>query len=196
MSIKRPQFEPPRDRYIYYPDASPVPQDVAADLRGRSYKIVANVDIGNDAQGVLFAVGDRFGGHALFIKDGKLHYIYNFLGLTPEQDFVSGPLTPGKHSLGMEFTRESAGKYGESLGTTTLYVDDQAVTKGPMRAQVGVFGAGAGMCVGYDTGDAVSPQYPYPGIFTGGTIQGVAIDVSKEAYPDLQGEAAAALARE
>ena len=170
---------------------------MAANIRGRSYKIVANVDISKDAQGVLFAHGTRFGGHVLFIKDGKLHYIYNFLGIQPEQDFVSGPLTPGKHSLGMEFTRESAGQYGESLGTTTLYIDDKAETKGPMRAQIGQFSlSGTRLCVGYDSGDAVSPQYQYPGIFTGGTIQGVGFDVSKETYLDLQREAAGFLARD
>jgi arylsulfatase len=32
--------------------------------------------------------------------------------------------------------------------------------------------------VGYDSGDNVSAQYKNPGEFTGGTIQGVAIDVS------------------
>jgi arylsulfatase len=97
----------------------------------------------------------------------------------------------------MEFTRESAGQYGESLGTTTLYVDDKPVTKGPMRAQIGRFTlSGTGLCVGYDTGDAVSSQYQFPGIFTGGTIQGVGFDVSKEVYLDLQREAAGALARD
>ena len=29
---------------------------------------------------VLFAHGARFGGHALYIKDGKLKYVYNFVG--------------------------------------------------------------------------------------------------------------------
>ncbi len=197
FAIERPQPEPPRNRYLYYPDTAPVPEGVAANIRGRSYKIIANVDITKDAQGVIFAHGSRFGGHALFIKDGKLHYVYNFLGIKPEQDFVSEQLTPGKQSLGMEFTRESAGKYDESVGTTTLYVDGKAVTKGPMRAQVGKFTlAGDGLCVGFDSGDNVSQHYKNPGTFTGGTIQGVAIDVSEEAYIDLQKDAQAALSRD
>ena len=29
---------------------------------------------------MLFAHGAQFGGHALYIKDGKLKYVYNFLG--------------------------------------------------------------------------------------------------------------------
>ena len=34
-----------------------------------------------EAGGVLFAQGARFGGHALYIKDGKLKYVYNLVGL-------------------------------------------------------------------------------------------------------------------
>ncbi|WP_280269338.1 arylsulfatase [Nocardia wallacei] len=197
LGNERPQSEPPRDRYVYYPDTSPVPEGVAVNIRGKSYKVLASVDLAADAQGVIFAHGSRFGGHTLFIKDGTLHYVYNFLGIQPEQDFVaSTPLTPGKHTLGMEFTRESSGQYGESLGTTTLYVDDQPVGKGPMRAQTGKFTlAGDGLCVGYDSGDNVSQQYRNPGTFTGGTIRSVTIDTGKESFTDLQKEAAAALSR-
>ena len=194
IAIERPQAEPPRTRYLYYPDTSPVPEGVAANIRGRSYKIITNVDITPQAQGVIFAHGSRFGGHALFIKDGKLHYVYNFLGIRPEQVFVSPPLAPGKQTLGMEFVREKPGEHGESLGTTTLFVNDKAVNTGPMRAQLGKFTlAGDGLCVGFDSGDAVSSLYTTPGTFTGGTIRGVAIDVSGEQFLDLQREAAAAL---
>jgi arylsulfatase A-like enzyme len=197
LTIERPQSEPPRDRYVYYPGTAPVPEGVAVSIRGRSYKIIADVELSEDAEGVVFAHGSRFGGHALFIKDRKLHYVYNFLGIKPEQEFTSEDLAPGKHALGMEFTRESAGDYGESHGTTTLYVDDKVAAKGPMRAQAGKFTlAGDGLCVGYDSGDNVSEHYQNPGTFTGGTILGVAIDVSAESYLDLEREAAGAFARD
>jgi len=29
---------------------------------------------------VLFAHGSRFGGHALYVKDNRLHYVNNFVG--------------------------------------------------------------------------------------------------------------------
>ena len=74
-----------------------------------------------------------------FIKDKKLYYVYNFLDFKPKPKFVSPELQPGKHTLGMEFTRESAGQYGKSLGRTKLYVNDKVVAEGPMRAQVGKF---------------------------------------------------------
>ncbi|MGW4772544.1 arylsulfatase [Nocardia sp. NPDC004278] len=195
LGLERPKPEPPRDRYVYYPGASPVPDAAAVNVCGRSYKIVANVDLTPEARGVIFAHGSRFGGHTLFIKDHRLHYVYNFLGIQPEQDFVaSAPLTPGKHTLGMEFSRETSGKHGESEGTTTLYIDGQPVSKGPMRAQPARFGlAGEGLSIGYDSGDTISPQYQSPATFTGGTIQNVTVDIGKESFNDLQKEAEAVL---
>jgi len=61
-------------------------------------KNLANVEIvDKDAAGVIVAHGSRFGGHSLFIKDQKLYNVYNFLGVKPEQVFVSSKkLVPGK----------------------------------------------------------------------------------------------------
>ena len=101
LGLERPSEEPPRERYIYYPGTAPVPEGVAVNVRGRSYKILADVEITDaNCSGVIFAHGSRFGGHALFIKDKKLHYVYNFLGIKPEQKFVSPELKPGKYTLG------------------------------------------------------------------------------------------------
>ncbi|WP_226532717.1 arylsulfatase [Microbacterium paraoxydans] len=197
LTVERPQAEPPRERYVYYPDTAAVPESVAVNLRGRSYKIIADVILEDGAEGVLFAHGSRFGGHSLFIKDNRLHYVYNFLGIPPEQSFASEPLTVGPHTLGVEFVREGAGEHGESVGTATLYVDDRAVASGPMRAQVGKFTlCGDGLCVGWDSADPVSREYGNPFPFTGGRLLGVGIDVSSEQYLDLELEAAAMLSRE
>jgi arylsulfatase len=196
LGVERPSEEEPRERYLYYPDTSPVPEGVAVNTRGRSYKILANVEIKDaDCAGVIFAHGSRFGGHALYIKDRKLVYAYNFLGIKPEQQFVSPELKPGKYTFGMEFTREKAGEHGESLGKARLYVNDKVVAEGPMRTQPGKFTlSGDGLCVGYDSGDAVSEGYKTPGRFKGGTIQAVAVTVEKAQYLDLEKLAHAALA--
>jgi arylsulfatase len=198
LGIERPSEEKPRTRYVYYPGTSPVPEGVAANVRGRSYKIIADVEISDpDADGVIFAHGSRFGGHSLFIKDRKLNYVYNFLGIKPEQRFVSDELKPGKYTLGMEFVRDKTGPKGESVGKTTLYINGQSVAQGDMRTQSGKFTlAGDGLCVGYDSGDAVSQEYKSPGTFKGGTILGVGVDVSPEVFHDLEKEASRAMARD
>jgi arylsulfatase len=196
LTVERPSEEPVRERYLYYPGTSPVPEGVAVNVRARSYKIIANVEITDPkCSGVIFAHGSRFGGHALFIKDKKLYYVYNFLGIKPEQQFISQELKPGKYTLGMEFTRDKAGKFGESLGTTKLYVNDKVVAEGPMKTQAGKFTlSGDGLCIGRDSGDAVSQEYKTPGDFKGGTIDVVGVTVEKTQYLDLEKMAAAAMA--
>jgi arylsulfatase len=199
LGIDRPSEEPARERYVYYPGTAPVPEGVAVNVRNRSFKILANVKITDpDAAGVIFAHGSRFGGHALFIKDHKLHYVYNFLGIPPEQHFVSTEgLAPGKYTLGMEFTKQGTGPHGESIGSVKLYVNDKIVAEGSMKTQAGKFTlSGDGLCIGYDSGDAVSQEYTAPGKFHGGTIQGVGITVEKASYGDLEKEAQRAMMRD
>jgi arylsulfatase len=196
LGVERPSEEKPRERYMYYPGTSPVPEGVAVNTRGRSYKILADVEIKDaNCSGVIFAHGSRFGGHTLFIKDRKAYYVSNFLGIKPEQKFVSPELSPGKYTLGMEFVREKAGKYGESLGKTKLYVNEKVVAEGNMKTQPGKFTlSGDGLCVGRDSGDAVSEEYESPGEFKGGTILFVGATVEKKQYLDLEKLAAAAFA--
>jgi len=198
LSTERPSDEPPRERYLYYPDTAPVPEGVAVNVRGRSFKILANVEIDPSASGVIFAHGSRFGGHSLFVKDHHLHYVYNYLGIKPEQHFVSKiALSPGKHTVGLEFTREKAGDHGESLGSAKLYIDDKVVAEGPMKTQPGKFTlSGDGLCVGYDSGDAVSQEYKAPGRFKGGKIFLVGVTVEKGQYLDLEKDAQRALSVE
>jgi arylsulfatase len=66
-----------------------------------------------------------------------------------------------------------------------------------MKAQPGKFTlSGDGLCVGFDSGDAVSQEYKAPGKFKGGTIFGVGVTVEKAQYQDLEKEAQRMLIRE
>jgi arylsulfatase len=196
------EFHPPAapgGLYTYFPGTAEVPERAgAANFHGVSYKILASVEIADrSAEGVIIAQGSRFGGHALFVKDRKLHYVYNFIGLKPEQHFASEPLEPGSHVLGVEFVKERKGERGESHGTLRLHVDDAVVAEGPLRTQTGHFSlCGEGLSVGRDTGDAVSEQYTPFFPFEGGTIVKVEVSIGDDAYVDLEQQLMAALARD
>lgn len=197
LGLERPTEEAATNLYTYFPHTSSVPEAVAVNIRGKSYKIVANIEITDpNVSGVIFAHGSRFGGHSLFIKDRKLYYVYNFLGITEYQ--LAGPaLKPGKYTVGMEFMKESAGQYGESVGTAKLYINDKEVASGAMKAQVGKFTlVGDGLCVGYDSGDPVSKLYKGPGEFKGGEIDFVKVSTGSEKYAELETEAARAFSKE
>ena len=82
---------PPSGQYTYYPGTSEIPERSAANVHNVSYKVLAEVELTPDTEGVIFAHGSRFGGHALFVKDGQVTYAYNFLGIPPE-DRISAPV--------------------------------------------------------------------------------------------------------
>ena len=66
-----------------------------------------------------------------------------------------------------------------------------------MKTQAGKFTlSGDGLCVGYDSGDAISMEYKSPSKFKGGEIKGVGVTVEKTQYIDLEKEAQRALKRD
>jgi arylsulfatase len=197
----RPQLTSPRHRYVYYPDLAEVPESQAANIRNRSYAIGALVDLPEPgAAGVLFAHGSRFGGHTLYVKDNRLHYIYSFVGSLEQKIVADAELPVGEDViLSAAFEKEGEDSPGVAVGTLTLYHGDVKVGEGPIKTQPGKFTlAGDGLCVGRDSSDPVTQDYPgdAPWRFTGGTIKRVAIDVSGEPYVDLEREAVAMMARE
>jgi arylsulfatase A-like enzyme len=201
LSTPRPQLASPRDRYTYYPDVADVPEHQAVNIRNRSYSIGALVDIpAPGAQGVLFAHGSWFGGHALYIKDNRMHYAYNFVGMFEQKIVATEDLPTGENLiLSASFDKDGEDPPGVATGILSLYYGDRKIGEGRIKTQPGYFElAGEGLCVGRDSGAAVTDDYPgqHPYRFTGGTIKRVAVDVSGEPYLDLEREAAAMLARE
>jgi len=195
----RPQMSPPRDRYVYYPNTLEVPEAVAVNVRGRSFKIAAEVDLTSEPSGALFAHGHQFGGHALYVKDGKLHYVYNYLGLDAQHLVSDIALPEGPCVLGVEFAKESQTP-AETTGTFSLFIGETKVATLPgARTQNGKFNlCGEGLNIGRDGGAPVTLDYPgeRPWAFTGGTIQRVVVDVSGEPYLDLEKEAIGMMKRD
>ena len=66
-----------------------MPEGVAVNVRGRSYKILADVEMTERNAPESSSRTARASAATLFIKDKKLHYVYNFLGIPPEQKLVS-----------------------------------------------------------------------------------------------------------
>jgi arylsulfatase len=198
LTTPRPQLSKPRDRYIYYPGSAPVPESVAPDFRGRSYTIAAELDVEtSDAGGVLFSQGSRFGGHALYVKDGKLKYVYSFLGELIQTVESDETIPTGHVVLSASFEKQGDGIPAE--GTLSLHIRDQKVGEATIRTQPGKFGlSGSGLVIGRSGIEQVTEDYPgeAPWPFIGGIVNRVLIDVSGEPFADLAREAAALLARQ
>jgi arylsulfatase A-like enzyme len=198
LTTDRPQLAKPRDRYVYYPGGSEVPESVAPNIRSRSYTIAVELTIDTEeASGVLFAQGSRFGGHALYIKGRKLKYVYNFVGINEQIVESTEDVPTGHVVLSASFERE--GDTMPAEGTLTLHIRDEAVGERRITTQPGKFSlAGEGLNVGKEGAEPVTDDYPgdRPWAFVGGTIHKAIVDVSGEPFVDLAQEAKMAFARD
>ncbi|MFE5815249.1 arylsulfatase [Streptomyces sp. NPDC056479] len=198
FSAPRPKLSEPRDRYFYYPDCADVPESVAVDVRGRSYTLAADVRLDSpEAGGVLFAHGGRFGGHSLYLLDGWLHYVYNWLGRTEQKVSSSERVPMGDHVLSAAFRADQRKEDGLTVGTVTLLVDDREAGRLRIRTQPGRFALdGEGLCVGRDSGRGVTGDYEPPFRFLGGTLRHVVVGVSGQPFADPEREATGTFLRD
>jgi arylsulfatase len=194
----RPQIAAPRDHYVYYPGAAEVPESAAVNIRNRSYTISVGVEIDSpEAGGVLFSHGARFGGHALYVKDRRLKYAYNFVGSKEQLIGSDREIPTGRMVLSAAFVKENDGL--PATGTLSLFINDEKVGEGQIMTQPGNFSlVGEGLNVGKDPAEPVTDDYPgtSPYAFSGGTIKEAIVDVSGEPFIDLEKEAVAIMARE
>ena len=116
-------------------------------IQGRSFVIEAVVDLcETGADGVLFAQGSRFGGHALCVKDNRLHYVNSFVGSVEQSVVGSEEIPTGENVfLSASFEKESQ-ESDYTMGTLSLYHGEQKVGEGPVKTQLGAFAiAGSGL---------------------------------------------------
>jgi arylsulfatase A-like enzyme len=196
----RPYLVGGRTTFTYYPNTAEVGIGAAVEIRGQTFSVLAEVTVDTTgAEGVIFKQGGAHGGHVLFIQDGRLHYIYNFMGEQEQKISSSGAAPMGKHVFGVRYVRGGTVEGSHTpLGEATLFIDDAAVgSLADLMVHPGTFGlAGAGLSVGRNSGSAVSSSYKAPYAFSGGTIQQVVVDVSGKPYEDVEKELALAFAKD
>lgn len=134
-----------RERYVYHPPISPIPEAMAPNLRRRPYRILAALDAGGDGplDGVIVCHGSHTGGYALFVKDRRLHVVHNVLGATEHRVVAEVELPRGPVLARLEFTP------GErTSGTVALFHDDLPVGTGVLASTTPFTFGFAPFCVG------------------------------------------------
>jgi arylsulfatase len=151
-----------------------------------------------DAEGVLLSQGAEAGGHALYVKHGRLHYVYNWLGERIQEVHSDSVIPTGKHVLTAEFEMTGDDERTQSaMGTLKLYVDSEAVGSSELMTQPGAFGlSGSGLAVGRSGASPPSPEIRAPFPFKGGTIDRVIVDVPGDPFVNHEKEVLAYLARD
>ena len=200
---ERPQIAAERDTYVYFPRTQAVPENVAAKVLNRAHTITVDAEMKASDEGVLACHGSNVGGYVMFVQDGKLHYVHNYVGAKELRVSSDKEVSPGKYSLRYEFEPTGAPdlKGGRGTpGTAKLFVDDDLVGQAEFDVTIPLaLGLGSGFTVGRNPGSSVSVMYSSPFPFTG-TITKVSVDVSGKADEDddevKQSQARVAMARQ
>ncbi len=130
-------------------------ENVFINIKNKSKTITAEIEVpANGANGAILVQGGRFGGWALYMKEGVPAYDYNFLGLQHYTIASAKKLAPGKNTIRLDFAYDGGGPGKGGLGA--LYVNNEKVAEGRIEhTQAGMFSADETADVGIDLGTPV-----------------------------------------
>jgi arylsulfatase len=158
-------YQRPRDRYVYWSAGISVPPFNAPPLAGRAFRIVADLDLPDRADGVVIANGSHFGGWSLYLDAGRpvFHYAAS---QRPADQFViaaTEPLPNGRSTLTLSFEPSESGM--GKPGTARIRVGEREVARGVVGKTI-MYPAGLGetLDTGCDTGVPVLDYPVSPGL--------------------------------
>ncbi len=144
-----------KKEFVYYaPGAFRIAEKASAPVKNRSHEIVTTIDLQGGEEGVIVAVGGMTGGFTMYIKNGKLHYDYNYLDGVHYH--LSSPVLPaGETELKFNFI-----KTVEFGGTGELYINGELVDSTEMpKMHISTYSLAETFDVGRDTGTQVDSSY-------------------------------------
>jgi arylsulfatase len=168
-----------RERYEYRPGIGSLPRAVAPNLHNRGFRIIAEVNSPGSVSGAICAHGSASAGYAVYVRDNRLHYVHNFLGLQRFVAAASVPIPRGAHRLVVEFTMSARFK-----GNVELFYDDLPVGAAEIPMTVPFFYGTAGFTVGYLRGHSVIHEEHVPFAFTDGALHRVIIEPETRTWRD------------
>ncbi|MFZ1769449.1 MAG: arylsulfatase, partial [Caldilinea sp.] len=183
LQVPKPVVFKPRDRYTFYAPVRIV-RPASPDVRRRTHSIIAEVTIPEGGcEGAIVSNGSHDGGYTLYVKDGKAHYLVNYLA--QEYYSVSSERLPtGPVTLRVDFVSN-----GDLSGQATLSVNGQAVGDVLVeKTNPAAYAVAEGLEIGGDGSVAVAPDYASPYPFTG-VIRKVELLIGKGAAADHEADA-------
>src|SRR5262249_20066301 len=127
--VGRPDLMAGRTALTVYPGMTGMMENVFINIKNRSHTITAEVEIPEKgADGVILCQAGRFGGWSLYMKGGKLSYVYNWVGLERFTITTADRVPPGKATIRFEFAYDGGGPGKGAKGT--LIVNGKKAAEG------------------------------------------------------------------
>jgi arylsulfatase len=167
----RPSWNGDRTRFTYVPPVSGLHKFTALERRQRSLTITARLASGGD--GVILAHGGRFAGYALYVRDGRPVFHYNYAGEQRTTVTAASTLPAGASTVVAGFKLTPDG--GADM---VLRVDDREVARGHAPEAMTGNISHETLDIGCDLYTPVSEDYAPPF-----TFRGKILDVTVETIP-------------
>jgi arylsulfatase len=138
---------------VYYPPAAiRVHESVAPPIKGKSHELIAELNLPADNRdGMLVTAGGRTSGYGLFIKNGRLTYVYNYLSMDRTVVTSNVEVPAGESTVSMKFT-----KTGNFEGDAELFINGKSVGKARIEKTIPItFSIEETFDVGEDTGSPI-----------------------------------------
>jgi arylsulfatase A-like enzyme len=133
-----------------------MPEFTAPGLGRESNRVTIDAELGENASGVLYALGGASGGLTLYLDKGELVYEYNMMIIERTIAHSKGKLASGKHKIEVDTTIAKPGAPAEVV----LMVDGQETARTTEKRTVpAAFTASESFDVGTDLGSPVSLDY-------------------------------------
>ena len=164
------------DRYTYWGAGVSVPAVSAAPILNRSFTISAELDVPAQAQGVVLALGSRFGGWSFFVQDGTPVALMAASQLEGDQSRVaaSGTLPAGKSVLSYQFVSDGGVNAG---GEMRISVDGREIGRGRIARTISKLPEMTDtLDIGFDADTPVTAEYRDGGRFNG-TLNRVDVNI-------------------
>ena len=140
--------------------------DESVPLLWGGFDITADIDTDRDgADGVVFALGDWFGGYALYLVGGQRPLHLRPGRRRARADDGGAPSPAGRHEITVSYVVGEGGAPGRMVLSVDGAEVDETAVEGmlPLAVQHG----GAGLRLGWDSGFPVSSRYAPPAPFEG-----------------------------
>ena len=166
MMVVRPEVAETRDQYTFRPGTQTVPFFAGPKVLNRPHAITADATIpAGGAEGVLLSSGTAVGGWTFYMKDGRLHYVHNYVRREMHGVSAPDPVPEGRHELRFEFEPTGAPDIPNGKGApgrAQLYVDGELVAENEIPVTIPIIIAPGGMTCGADPGITGQPGLPGP----------------------------------
>jgi arylsulfatase len=148
----------PYTNWVFDETTTRMPEFTAPALGNHNNTVTINMECGEQASGVLYAMGGSGGGLTCYLDKGHLIFEYNLMIIDRSIAKSLEKISPGKHTIVVETLLKSS-KPG-SPAEIVLRVDGKEFARTPVKMTVpAAFTASESFDVGVDLGSTVSRDY-------------------------------------